>query len=274
MTVSARPVKDLPLAAKVPRLDLHRSSAVRAGTLAWDGPDVTTGWHRHSYHQVEYALQGVAEVETPAGRYLLPPQQAIWIPADLPHETTLSNVRSVSVFFDPATMPAPSDRARVLAAAPVIREMIAYGARWPISRVESDAHADAYFDVLARLVLDWLDREAPVWLPTTTDQIVAEVIAHTDQNLGSVTASTVCRAVGISERTLRRRFPEAMTGMTWRAYTQHSRLLRAMALLAERERSILDVATAVGFDSASAFTRSFRRQFGESPSAYRARARG
>jgi AraC-like DNA-binding protein len=38
------------------------------------------------------------------------------------------------------------------------------------------------------------------------------------------------------------------------------------------ERTILDVATAVGFDSPSAFTRAFRRTTGESPSDYRARA--
>ena len=34
---------------------------------------------------------------------------------------------------------------------------------------------------------------------------------------------------------------------------------------------MLDVATAVGFDSASAFARSFRSAFGESPSGYRRR---
>jgi quercetin dioxygenase-like cupin family protein len=63
--------------------------------------------HTHPYHQIEYALQGVAEVETPNGHYLLPRQQAIWIPAELPHSTTLYDVRAVSVFFEPAMLAGP-----------------------------------------------------------------------------------------------------------------------------------------------------------------------
>ena len=44
-----------------------------------------------------------------------------------------------------------------------------------------------------------------------------------------------------------------------------------MALLAEPGPSILEVATTVGFESPSAFARSFRAAVGESPSAYRRR---
>jgi AraC-like DNA-binding protein/quercetin dioxygenase-like cupin family protein len=258
-------------------VDLRSAPQVRAGTFAWDGPDVVTGWHRHPYHQIEYALDGTAEVETRHGRYLLPPQQAIWIPAGLPHATTLRRLRSVAVFFEPSMIPGPVERARVLAAAPVVREMIAYAVRWPIARPGSDATADAYFEVLARLVDEWLDKETPLWLPTTTDPVLAAVMAHADDHLATVTAASACRAVGLSERTLRRRFPEVV-GMTWRTYLLQCRLLRAMALLAEPDgaragaRSVLDVATAVGFDSPSAFTRAFRRHTGESPTAYRARA--
>jgi transcriptional regulator GlxA family with amidase domain len=46
-------------------------------------------------------------------------------------------------------------------------------------------------------------------------------------------------------------------------------LLHAVTLLVESSRSVLDVATAVGFDSVSAFGRAFVRMTGETPSAYR-----
>src|SRR3954464_5959816 len=95
-------------------VDLRTCADVRAGAWPYEGPDVVTGWHHHPYHQVEYALTGVAEVETPTGRFLLPPQQAIWIPAGLRHNTTLRGVRSVSVFFDPEMM--PTDRAAATSA--------------------------------------------------------------------------------------------------------------------------------------------------------------
>ena len=55
---------------------------------------------------------------------------------------------------------------------------------------------------------------------------------QTNAHLATASAADVCRTVGISERSLRRAFPAA-TGMTWRQYLLESRILRAMALLAE-----------------------------------------
>ena len=270
MAVSARSANDLPLAATPPVVDLRDGAPVRAGTFPYEGPDLVTGWHVHEFHQVEYAFHGVAEVETEAAHYLLPPQQAVWIPAGLPHNTTLRGVRSVSVFFDPEMVTAPDNRARILAVTPVIREMIVYAARWPINRDAADPVADSFFDALAHLTVDWLEHETPLSLPTTSDPVVAAAMEYTNAHLAHLTAADVGRAVGVSERTLRRAFPAA-TGMTWRRYLLVSRLLRSMALLAEPGPTVLDVATVVGFDSVSAFTRAFSRYTGETPSAYRQR---
>jgi AraC-like DNA-binding protein len=254
-------------------VDMRGGAPARAGTYAFDGDDTVTGWHTHDLHQIEYAFQGVVEVETEGGHYLLPPQQAIWIPAGLIHRTTLRQVRTVSVFFHPDMVQRMGARARVLAAAPVIREMILYAVRWPIGRPQSDLIADGFFEALAFLVLDWLECEAPLCLPTSTDPVISAVMAFTTDHLASVTAGQVCAAVGLSERTLRRRFQEATT-ITWRQYVLESRLLRGMSLLAEPNLSVIDVATSVGFESASAFARAFARYAGETPSAYRRRVLG
>lgn len=270
MTVSARPAKDWPGAANVGFVDMREGTPVRAGTFPYEGADAVTGWHTHDLHQIEYAFHGVVEVETRAAHYLLPPQQAAWIPAGLAHNTILRRVRTVSVFFDPEMVPGADDRARILAAAPVIREMILYAVRWPISRPMSDPGADAFFEALAHLTRDWLDRETPLSLPTSTDPVVAAVMAYTNTHLDQVGAPDVGRAVGVSERTLRRKFAAA-TGMTWSEYLLQSRLLRAMAALAEPKPTVLDVATSVGFASVSAFTRAFGRHCAETPTAYRRR---
>jgi AraC-like DNA-binding protein len=243
---------------------------VWAGTFPFDGDDLVADWHTHDLHQLQYAFEGVVEVETDSARYLLPPQQALWIPAGLVHRATLRQVRTVSVFFDPAMVAAPHDRPRVLPAAPVVREMIVHAARWPITRATTDETADAFFRALALIVAELLDHDVPLRLPTSRDPLIAAAMRVTADDLRSATAHTVARAVGCSERTLRRRF-SAVTGMSWRDYLLQSRLLRAMALLAEPGPSILEVATAVGFESPSAFARSFRTAIGESPSAYRRR---
>jgi AraC-like DNA-binding protein len=59
--------------------------------------------------------------------------------------------------------------------------------------------------------------------------------------------------------------------MSWRDYRRQSRLIRAMAILAEPSPTILETATRVGFGSVSAFTRSFSKHTGETPSSYRQR---
>ena len=246
------------------------ATPVRAGTYPFDGDDLVAEWHTHDLHQLQYAFQGVVEVETAGARYLLPPQQALWIPAGLVHRSILRQVRTVSVFFAPPMVAGPDDRPRVLPAAPVVREMVVYGARWPITRPASDPTADAFFAALALIVAELLDHDLPLHLPTSHDPLVAAAMRATAADLRSATAAGVARAVGCSERTLRRRFSE-VTGMTWRGYLLQSRLLRAMALLAEPGPSILEVATTVGFESPSAFARSFRAAVGESPSAYRRR---
>jgi AraC-like DNA-binding protein len=234
------------------------------------GEEAVTGWHSHDHHQLEYAFEGVVQVETETARYLLPPQQAVWIPAGVHHSSTLTHVKLVSVFFDPAMGMAAGDRVRILAAAPVIREMILYARRWPVGRGSSDAMADTFFDALGYLVVDWLDHETPLCLPTARDPLVAAAMAYTAAHLADVTLPDVCGAIGTSERTLRRSFL-AVTGMSWRKYLQESRLLKAMALLAGNDDNLITIALTVGFESASAFTRAFGRYAGESPHAYRQR---
>lgn len=62
----------------------------------------------------------------------------------------------------------------------------------------------------------------------------------------------------------------ATVGETLKDYIRRRRLtLAAQALLAEGSRTILDIALEAGFESNEAFTRAFRAQFGEAPSAFR-----
>jgi transcriptional regulator GlxA family with amidase domain len=132
--------------------------------------------------------------------------------------------------------------------------------------------ADAFFTALAYLVVEWLDHETPLCLPTARDPLVGAAMEYTREHLADVTLPDVCASVGASQRTLRRAFLDETT-MSWRRYLQESRLLEAMALLAGGDQNLLGIALAVGFESASAFSRAFGRYTGESPNAYRRRIR-
>lgn len=107
-------------------------------------------------------------------------------------------------------------------------------------------------------------------LPAATDPVAAAATGYTLSHLDHVTVSDVIRAVGVSERTLRRTFSTHL-GMSWRSYLLRARVLRSMALLAQPGRSVLEVSITVGFDDAGAFARSFARHCGETPSVYKRR---
>jgi AraC family transcriptional regulator len=63
------------------------------------------------------------------------------------------------------------------------------------------------------------------------------------------------------------------TGMTPHRYVQHARLNRARALLEKGTRDLLEVALATGFCDHSHLTRSFKRQFGLTPSEFQRRGK-
>jgi AraC family transcriptional regulator len=97
--------------------------------------------------------------------------------------------------------------------------------------------------------------------------VLAYAAAHLDEDI-SLTA--LASEAALSPFHLHRVF-SAATGETSKQYTLRLRLGRAAALLITSRDSVLDVAFSCGFQSHEVFCRAFRRQFGTTPSAYRAR---
>jgi AraC family transcriptional regulator len=62
-----------------------------------------------------------------------------------------------------------------------------------------------------------------------------------------------------------------VAGETPKQHTSRLALERAAAHLLTDRRAVLEIALESGFDSHEGFTRAFRRRFGLTPSAYRAR---
>ena len=65
---------------------------------------------------------------------------------------------------------------------------------------------------------------------------------------------------------------KALTNETLKSYVRSRRIANSMDSLFDKERSILDVAIASGFESHESYTRAFQKLFGYSPSEYRQRA--
>ncbi|MET0363788.1 MAG: helix-turn-helix transcriptional regulator, partial [Sphingobium sp.] len=235
----------------------------RAGALPQDEYDLDTPWHFHDMHQLQYAFSGTVEVEDQFASYLLPRALAAWIPAGVSHRTRIHKVRSGSVLFSAEMIPEAGNRVRILRVSPLMREMILGAMRWPLAGTP-DATGRAYFEALAHLCAEWIQEEAPFQLPLTGDERIQAAATYTRKNLREADLATVCAAVGISERTLRRRFQNSL-GMSWEDYRRRARLLKAAALLSEGRMPIGNIAAEVGFESQSAFSRAFKDLTGRTP---------
>ena len=84
---------------------------------------------------------------------------------------------------------------------------------------------------------------------------------------GYLTMETAAEAAGLSVRTLRRRLAES--GTSYFDLVTETRVTLAERWLAERDRSITEIASTLGYANRSNFTRAFRRLNGMSPQAYR-----
>jgi AraC-like DNA-binding protein len=123
--------------------------------------------------------------------------------------------------------------------------------------------------LLASLNLQRLAEAVPK--PPSSPALLNRVKRHIARNLAHpLTAASICAALGTSRSALYRTMAP-LGGVT--AYVLERRLLRVHQLLgaADEPSSITALAQAHGFTSASQFSRAFRRAFGYSAAAYRAR---
>jgi AraC-like DNA-binding protein len=116
----------------------------------------------------------------------------------------------------------------------------------------------------AERVLDRLERS------TTHAERVRDLLALRGVS-DMRTMDAVARELGVSVRSLRRRLAEE--GVSFPKLLEEAQLASAKRLLENPDRSIYDVAFAMGFSDPSAFHRAFRRWTGMTPSQYRASLR-
>lgn len=244
-------------------------------------------WHDHAVHQLCYPLRGVLEISTPLGVWVVPPHRAVWIPAGVAHAHRAHGPTEMrTLVFARSVNPLSLDRPTVLAADPLLREVIAAlsedqgpdGA--PAAPAADDARPADALDArqrrhLEQVALDRLRRveELPFSLPAPRDdrlRALARILAVDPADERSL--AELGRDVGAAERTLSRLFRTEL-GMSFPQWRGQLRLQRALTLLAAG-RSVTAVAGECGFRSPSAFIDAFRRAFGTTPGRYRQDARG
>lgn len=225
--------------------------------------------HRHDEHQIVYAGRGVLSVTTDAGSWVAPATRAIWIPAGTVHEHRAYGDTDLYLVGLPVTdNPLGLGRPAVLEVAPLLRELIIAYTRPP----ELPAGRTAEHRRLRAVLLDQLrhSTQQPVHVPAARDPRLAAVCAALrDDPADPRTLAQLGAATGVGERTLTR-LCRAELGMSFPQWRTQLRLHHALCLLADGT-PVTVVAHRCGWASSSAFIDVFRRAFGHTPGARRAR---
>lgn len=130
---------------------------------------------------------------------------------------------------------------------------------------------DVLFTYLIREQVARRGDGAAGWSHAVRDPQVRQAVAQLHENCALPwTLEALARAVGLSRSVLAERFREAM-GDTPLAYLRTVRLQRAMRLLAESDKTLEQIALAVGYHDAFGFSKAFKRAVGLSPGEYRKR---
>ncbi|BAP44895.1 AraC family transcriptional regulator [Pseudomonas sp. StFLB209] len=221
--------------------------------------------HQHNKHQLIYAIEGVMVVHSADRQWIVPPSRGIWMPCGQIHAIRcVGAVKMRSVFVQPHCAPDLPQQTRAVSISPLLSELIK--ASVGLDGIYPDDSRQAR---LLRLIVDELVvlPTLPLELRQPADprlQLICRTLQHNPADHSTMT--DWARHLQVDEKTLQRLFRKD-TGMTFGQWRQQARLLMALEKIACGER-IIEVALQLGYDSPSAFTSMFKKQFGMPPSGF------
>lgn len=232
-------------------------------TLSHDYPDGhAVPPHRHSRSQLLYALSGVVMVSTNRGRWMVPPEHAIWLPAATDHAVEmLGDVQMRSIYIQPNALESLPQDLRVFSMTDLARSLIveAVGLPAPPQRTK---RAELVFELLVHEISNLPER--PLALPFPADEKLARLCRQfVSRPSARATIDEWAQAAGMSRRTFTRAF-QRETGLGLSTWRQQACLFAALPRLAEGE-PVTSVALELGYESVAAFTTMFKRMTGNSP---------
>ncbi len=221
--------------------------------------------HCHPRAQLIYAGSGVMRIETDVGCWVIPPLRAVWVPPGITHcVDALGKVEMRTLYIRADIAARFGAQCSLVEVGPLLRQLILSLCELPTNYDE--AGRGGLIAQLALQEIRFLGTPA-LHLPLPASEKLMRVCQQMiQQPEAAVTIETLADQLAMSARTLARRF-EKETGLSFRQWRQQARLIEALARLASQQ-PVAQVADALGYASASAFTAMFRRTLGVEPSRY------
>ncbi len=243
--------------AKLPRAVVSIANEFNAWTLVES--------HSHPWSQLAYSSKGIMHIETNKGTFVIPPEQALWLPPHTEHKHYCRNPVSYRSFhIDPDWSKLLGNQVKPLTIDTLLKSIILEVSSWPKDYKETDqTHR------LLRVMLDRL-AAAPtsqLFMPNNYDKRLVQIVETL--NLDPTNKWTIEQwafQVGASSRTLNRLFNKSY-GMGFSMWKQKLKILKSLEMLAS-DIPLTDIAYNLGYGSTSAFINGFKKQLNCSPKKY------
>ena len=229
--------------------------------------------HMHREAQLVYAAKGTMQVTTPKGRWLVPPDRAVWVPALSEHAIdVLADIEMRTLYFDQAWLNREK-RSTSLAQEFVVRvSPLLHQAILALFDERNTPDRTALLIQLAMLELHRAE-DSTTFVPLPHEprcRRAADIV------LADPTAAheieTLAREVGTSARTLSRLF-SAETQLSFKSWCQRARVAAAIERLStDASISVKQLASDLGYASVPAFSHAFRQVTGKTPTEFAAKA--
>lgn len=224
--------------------------------------------HTHARGQFAYAAEGAMTVVTTQGNWVVPPQCAVWLPADAPHQMQMSGrVRMLNAFVhvQAARTRRLPRRCYVLSTSALLRDLMSEAVRQPVL-YDTGTRAERIMALLVDEIatMQPLALNAPLPNEPRLAALCRAMLAAPSVAFGVDEAAS---RVGLSRRTFTRLFREQL-GVSFVAWREQACLLSAIARFAQGD-SVTRVAFDLGYGSPAAFSAMFKRVVGVAPQVYR-----
>ena len=225
--------------------------------------------HMHREAQLVYAARGTMQVTTPKGRWLVPPDRAVWVPARFEHSIdVLADIEMRTLYFDLAWLKREA-RSESLTSEFVVR--VSPLLHQAILALFDGRNEPKRIELLIRLSILELHHaeDSTTFIPLPHEprcRRAADIVLG--DPTGSHEIERVAREVGTSARTLSRLFASE-TQLSFKRWCQRARIAAAIERLSmEPHVAVKQLASDLGYASVPAFSHAFRQVTGRTPTEF------
>lgn len=226
--------------------------------------------HRHKKGQFLYTEGGIVYVRTSTKTFFLPSRHFIWIAPSELHSIHPSTEKAVmrNLYFPVDTLTEFTGTTRIYPVNDLLFNLLEYTASVKGDILPEDENytiARAFFILLQK----FSSFSLPLALPFPQDEKLRDIVRHLNEHLGSkITLPDIAQHFEISLRSLTRLFSRDLN-MTFIEYLTILRLLKALELLLETNKSVSEICFSVGYNSVPTFSNVFYKMIGVRPAEYR-----